>query len=93
MALAPDSSHPTSGGGSGPGVLASAQDALSAVTGADPTRLWALTDPQVAQALGVLAELGAAVRAQVAVVLAEAKGRGLGSGQGWGPVDLSLIHI
>ncbi|GAA2736978.1 hypothetical protein GCM10009867_22680 [Pedococcus aerophilus] len=87
MALAPDSQHPTSGGGSGPGVLASAQDALHAVTGADPTRLWVLTDPQVAQALGVLAELGAAVRAQVAVVLAEAKGRGLGSGQGWGPVD------
>ncbi|GAA2732356.1 hypothetical protein GCM10009867_08060 [Pedococcus aerophilus] len=97
MATTPDSPHPTSGGRVGGArlgsrsVLGSAQAALRELTEElsrpDAAGLWELQDGEVAQALGVLAEVVAAARAQVAAVLAEAKGRSLGAGQGWGPVD------
>ncbi|WP_157598525.1 HNH endonuclease signature motif containing protein [Phycicoccus sp. Root101] len=91
MAIAPGTSHPTFGGGARKGaarpVLGGARVALEAMTDGAADRLWALSDAEVGDALGVLAEVHAAVAAQLVAVLAEAKGRSLGSGQGWGAVD------
>ncbi|GAA2738857.1 hypothetical protein GCM10009867_32120 [Pedococcus aerophilus] len=54
---------------------------------ADLERVALLDDAGVADALRVLADVRAAVSAQLVVVLAEAKRRSLGAGQGCGPVD------
>ncbi|WP_162246831.1 HNH endonuclease signature motif containing protein [Phycicoccus sp. Root101] len=50
-------------------------------------RLWALGDGEVGAAVGVLSEVVAAARAQLVLVLAEAKGRGLGVERGLGAAD------
>jgi hypothetical protein len=73
-------------------VVTAAQEARAALSGAQPERLWALSDDQVTEALTVLAQLHASTEAQMVAVLAEAKSRGLGSGEGWGPRDWLTMH-
>jgi len=91
MATSPHTSRVTFGDGAGAGVgrpvLGGAGVALEVLTEAEPGRVWALRDEEVGAALGVLGEVVAAARAQLVVVLAEARRRSLGSGDGWGPVD------
>lgn len=53
----------------------------------ETARLWMLSDPEVGAAVGALSEVVAAAKAQLVLVLAEAKERSLGVGQGLGPVD------
>lgn len=68
-------------------VVSSARAAAAALSGAEPSRLWALSGEEVAEALGQLEVVRAtAERLQVAV-LTEASQRGLGAEDGWGPID------
>ena len=68
-------------------VVSSARAAAAALAGAEPSRLWALSGEEVAEALGQLEVVRAtAERLQVAV-LTEASQRGLGAEDGWGPID------
>lgn len=73
-------------------VVTAAQEARTALSGAQPKRLWALSDDQVTEALTALAQLHASTEAQMVAVVAEAKSRGLGSGEGWGPRDWLRMH-
>ena len=68
-------------------MLGAAVVARDVLCGAEPQRLWALGDAEVAAALTALSEVVSSAKAQLVAVLAEAKRRSLGSGQGWGPVD------
>ena len=68
-------------------MLGAAVVARDVLCGAEPQRLWALGDGEVAAALTALSEVVSSAKAQLVSVLAEAKRRSLGSGQGWGPVD------
>ncbi|KRF25341.1 HNH endonuclease signature motif containing protein [Phycicoccus sp. Soil803] len=86
MALAPDSA---SAGGLGPDrpVLTAAHDASDALAGAQPERLWALSDAELEEALTTMGQLHGSVEAQLAAMVTEARSRGLGVREGWGPQD------
>ncbi|MGO4341457.1 DUF222 domain-containing protein [Pedococcus sp. 2YAF34] len=86
MAISPGAVTLTASGLGRP-VVGSATLARGVLHQGTPERLWALRDEEVAQALTVLGDVAATVRAQMVLVLAEAKRRSLGSGDGWGPVD------
>lgn len=68
-------------------VLGGASAALEELAECEPSRLWALSDAEVAEAMRALGALSVSVDAHLVAVLAEAKRRSLGSGEGWGPVD------
>ena len=68
-------------------MLGAATVARDVLCGAEPERLWALGDGEVAAALTALGEVVSEAKSPLVSVLAEAKRRSLGSGQGWGPVD------
>ena len=86
MAIAPDNSRQRELPADRP-VLGAVDTALDTLAGAQPERLWALSDAEVTQAFALLGRLRGSVDAHLVEVLAEAKRRGLGSGDGWGPVD------
>jgi hypothetical protein len=73
-------------------VVTAAGEARAALSGAQPERVWALADDQVAEAVRVLAQLHASTEAQLVAVVAEAKSRGLGVGEGWGSRDWLRMH-
>jgi Domain of unknown function (DUF222) len=68
-------------------VLSSARAAAAALTGAEPSRLWALSGEEVSEALGQLEVIRAAAERLQLAVLSEASQRGLGAEDGWGPID------
>lgn len=68
-------------------VLSSARAAAAALGGAEPSRVWALSGEEVAEALGQLELIRAAAERLQVAVLAEASQRGLGAEDGWGPID------
>ena len=84
MAAAPTLPDPATGGRPVLGAVRIAREALSDCS---PSRLWALSEPEVSEAMRVLGELALSVSALRVAVLCEAKSRSLGSGDGWGPVD------
>ena len=65
---------------SGGSALEAVRSARAALADAAPSRLWALSEPEVAEAMGLLGELVASVSALMVGVLAEAKTRSLGAG-------------
>jgi hypothetical protein len=68
-------------------VLSPARAAVSALTGAEPSQLWALSGEEVAEALWKLELIRAAAERLQVAVLREASQRGLGAEDGWGPID------
>ena len=68
-------------------VLGALEVAVDAMGDARTTRLWALGEPELAEAVRLIGELSARLDATFVSVLAEARSRGLGAGEGWGPVD------
>lgn len=68
-------------------VLGAVGVAVDAMSDAQATRVWALSEPELREAVRALGELSARVDATLVSVLAEAGSRGLGTGEGWGPVD------
>lgn len=68
-------------------VLGAVRAALGELTGAEPGRLWALGEGEVAEAMQLLGRLSGVVDALLVGVAAEAKRRSLGAGDGWGPRD------
>jgi hypothetical protein len=90
MATSPDSTTRMGGDRGahhGRPVLGGASAAAEALAGCEPSRVWALSDAEVAAAMRTLGALSVSVDAHLVAVLAEAKRRSLGSGEGWGPVD------
>jgi hypothetical protein len=72
---------------SGRPVLSAVRTAREALSDCSPTRLWALSEPEVTEAMTVLGELASSISALTVAVMCEAKERSLGVGDGWGPVD------
>jgi hypothetical protein len=68
-------------------VLGAVRVARQALADCSPTRLWALSEAEVGEAMAVLGELATSVSALMVGVLGEARERSLGTGDGWGPVD------
>ena len=68
-------------------VLDALSGALAALSGSQTQRMWALTEPEVSEAVRLLGALHASVEAHLVAAMTEAKSRSLGSGIGWGPVD------
>jgi len=91
MALAVDDATPGPVGPDRP-VLGAATAARTALAGARPERLWALSDAEVESALTTLGQLHACVEAQLAAVVGEGRSRGLGVGEGWGPQDWARMQ-
>ncbi|WP_460968011.1 HNH endonuclease signature motif containing protein [Pedococcus soli] len=87
MAISADLAPPTFGGEQRRPVVDAAAVALEVLCHGEPDRLWSLGDAEVGAALALLSEVVSAARAQLVLVLAEAKGRGLGVERGLGPVD------
>jgi hypothetical protein len=87
MAISPDTSQPTFGGVGRRPVLDAAGVAVDVLCQGEQARLWTLSDSEVSATVSALSEVVAAAKAQLVLVLAEAKGRSLGVGQGLGPVD------
>ena len=67
--------------------LTEARAAQAALAGADLSKLWRLSDAEVAEALGGLEAVRATAERQQVAVMAEARTRGLGAADGWGAVD------
>lgn len=84
MTAAPSLPQPVPSGRPVLGALTAAREVLSDCA---PSRVWALSEPEVAESMRVLGELAATVSALTVAVLAESRTRGLGAEDGWGPVD------
>ena len=87
MAITPQEPHGQDGQHPFRPVLGALEVAVKAMADSQPTRTWALSEPELAKAVQALGELSAMVDATLVSVLAEAASRGLGTGEGWGPVD------
>lgn len=68
-------------------VLTQAAAAESMLASADVSRLWALSDTELAESMGRLERVRAITEAQQVAVMAESLRRGLGAEQGWSQVD------